>query len=414
MPGVDIETVTLDEKIDHPLDAVLARVDRSKTGPVMIVGLERAVPSNATEHPVLAALNLSRPDWVNELPRPLVFWVPDYLLGMMGREAPDFLDWRSDTLFFPDSLGEDLLSLDSNVWLSEASLSMSEVRRRARIEELSSRIALGGDSQDPVILAARAEWLAELGQHFMLLNEWPAARESLLRSLEIERKLERREEIAYIMGDIATLDLELGEMKKAEDGFKEAISASRKIGSRRSEVISLAHLALLKFRTGHFEEAEQFCRKALNIAESLGINDIESSLYNLMLTIRLGQGDIPAARSVAEKVLSMLPQGDTSLIRSDLLRNLGTLSSLAGDLARAKKYYEEAVAITRLMGDRQGLAHSLVNLGILHLRSERMKDAEGPLRQARDLYDQLKDTAGIERADKLLRQLSPSAPSFHQ
>ena len=30
--------------------------------------------------------------------QPVVFWVADYLVGLLGREAPDFFDWRSDTL----------------------------------------------------------------------------------------------------------------------------------------------------------------------------------------------------------------------------------------------------------------------------------------------------------------------------
>ncbi|HEV7515230.1 MAG TPA: hypothetical protein VGR07_02915, partial [Thermoanaerobaculia bacterium] len=82
----------LDEHTTLPLDEILAQVSSEAQGPVMVLGLEWSCPSDATYHPVLERLNLSRPRWPIELPRPVVFWVPEYMLGLLGREAPDFLD----------------------------------------------------------------------------------------------------------------------------------------------------------------------------------------------------------------------------------------------------------------------------------------------------------------------------------
>jgi tetratricopeptide (TPR) repeat protein len=409
MPGVDIETVALDENTDHPLDAVLAQLDRGKTGPVMIVGLERSVPSDASEHPVLDALNLSRPDWVSELPRPLVFWVPDYLLGLIGREAPDFLDWRSDTLFFPEVPGEELVSLDSNIWLGEMNRLMPEAQRRSRIEELKSRLTHGCNYEDQVILAARADWLVELGRHLYSLDEWSAARESYLEAFGIEQELGRQDKIAGLIGNIAALDVSAGELERAEDGYRRALAIQENSKDRRGQIFTLGGLTELKLRAGLFEVAEELCLKALELANDSDNGDALSYLYTLLVKIKLNQHDLRAAREAAEKALATTQETASGLRNSNLMSTLGVLLFLEGDFARARQLMEEAESIARLLGDRTGLAGSLFLLGVILFQNEQLAEAESTVRQARELYEQVKNEAGKRRADEFLRQLSPPA-----
>ena len=105
MPGVTLQTIPLDEKTTDPLAEIERQTDSAGTGPIMLVGLENAVSSSAGDHPVLRTLNLRREEWARKVPHPVVLWIPAYVLGLLGRAAPDFLDCRRDTLHF-DPLAE--------------------------------------------------------------------------------------------------------------------------------------------------------------------------------------------------------------------------------------------------------------------------------------------------------------------
>lgn len=405
MPGVEIETVTLDENIGHPLDAVLAQVDRSKTGPVMIVGLERSNPSAAKERPVLYALNMSRPEWPKELPRPLVFWVPEYLLGLMGREAPDFLDWRSDTLFFRETLGEDFAPLSSELWHNGWNQSMPERQRRRRIEELRARLATHVKKDDPVILAACADWAMELGNHLYRLSEWDAARESFASALDLEQKLGRAEKVADILNTLGVIDEVSGRKDVAEEELIAALKIHETSENKRGQINALANLANLYLHSGHLTLAMEYSQEALSLAQIAAIRDVLPTLYTLQLNIQLMAGDTRSAREVAEKAASATEATGSLLRHSELLHTLGVLSSLEGDWEKAEQQYQQALEIARQLGNKHGAAESVFNLGLLNLKRERAVAARAALTEAEQLFREVGDLAGAERAAARLRDL---------
>lgn len=409
MPGVEIETVTLDEEIGHPLDAVLERVDRSKTGPLMIVGLERSNPSSAKERPILYALNMSRPEWPKKLPRPIVFWVPEYLLGLMGREAPDFLDWRSDTLFFPDSTAEDFLLLRSEVWLSELSESMSEGQRRARIKELKSRLASHSEVDDPVIMAAQASWYKELGILLYRMGELSGARESYLMALEIERKLRREDRVADLLGNLGLIDYALGKVGDAENRLLEALRIHRRLRKRYGEATGLTNLASIQLESGRIESAEQYVHQAMEVARESGFSQVMPLLHNMIFGLAVARRD-PTALKLGEEALSEASKAGLLSTRAEILHNLGLLFSLEGDLNRAEQCYREALEISRMLGMRVDSAKALLSIGALQILREDNVAAREALKEAERLSLEIGAQPTAQKAEALLAILDASAP----
>src|SRR5215212_7288303 len=62
---------------------------------IFVHGLERSIPSREAYPPLLSALNLKRELFRQEVPHPLLLWLPDYALTALARKAPDFWAWRS-------------------------------------------------------------------------------------------------------------------------------------------------------------------------------------------------------------------------------------------------------------------------------------------------------------------------------
>jgi len=92
-----------------PLNEVLSQTHESQ-GPVF-VDLEQAATRDLDSHPMLRSLNAQRSDWQRRLRQPVALGLPECGLPLMAREAPDFLDWRSDTIVIPELTEHELASM---------------------------------------------------------------------------------------------------------------------------------------------------------------------------------------------------------------------------------------------------------------------------------------------------------------
>ena len=275
MPGSKIATVELDEETSSPLEEVVRQVGEGDGGPVMVVGLEKSCPSKASEQPVLRALNLSRPEWPRKLPRPVVLWAPEYLLKLLAQEAPDFLDWRSDTLYFAEPKPEELRPLDSRLWEGAAGGSMPLAERQERIKELRSRLASLTKDRDPVAQEAQQEWLLELVEHLMLLGETEAAEDELQKAEQLlagwkktgAAQLYAEAILALGRGRLSKLKCEVEEAAKAFEGARIAFEA---LEEERGQAVAMGEVARLKAQAGNSEEALQLHQERMEIFERLG------------------------------------------------------------------------------------------------------------------------------------------------
>ena len=88
------------------------------------------------------------------------------------------------------------------------------------------------------------------------------------------------------------------------------------------------------------------------------------------------QGDYSSARSLYEQSLAIRRElGDKRGIARSLL-NLGLVAYCQGDYSSARSLLEQSLAIQRELGDKRGIALSLLNLGAVSLK-------EGDLAAAR-------------------------------
>jgi tetratricopeptide (TPR) repeat protein len=407
MPGVEIETVTLDENIGHPLDAVLGRVDRSKRGPLMIVGLEKSNPSSAKERPVLYALNMSRPEWPKELPRPIVFWVPEYMLGLMGREAPDFLDWRSDTLFFPEHLGDEVIPLASSLWAGGKESSLSEQRRRARISELQARLAGLSPTEDKVIQGAVADWHNELGNHHFTLGELQQAESHYLQALQAFESLGEEEAIAGVRMNLANIYSRWGEFARAGQELDGARLLYEALKNPRGVAAALGNLASLALLRGSSEDAERFSHDAIALSEELEDDEEISFNYVRLSTAARYRGDLQEAERYLRKALEISGERNKQML-AGIFQNLGIVFLGKGDLAEAAQFLEKAFAIAEELGDREAVADIYVSLGVIALTREGGAAAERFWQAAHDLYAQAGMTPKLEALRRMMESAVPS------
>ncbi|MDR3635843.1 MAG: tetratricopeptide repeat protein [Isosphaeraceae bacterium] len=397
MPQTGLTVVHVRADTIDVLDEVVRQADPNAEGPVMLVDLEKAVPSVVRNHAVLQALNLQRPEWPVKIQRPVVFWTPDYLLGLFGREAPDFFDWRSDTFFFPDLTEAELRPLLAEPWDGGGDGRLSEPERRARVHELRSRLASTSESDNPFVQATHARWLNELGNHLNLLGEFAEAEASFLRALEINESLGRREGIAIQYGNLGLIYAVRGDLAGAESMYRKSLEIDESLGHREGMAADYGNLGLIYRARGDLAGAESMYRKALEIYESLGRREGMANQYGNLGLIYRARGDLVGAESMHRKALEI----DESLGRREGMANqygnLGLIYAARGDLAGAESMHRKALEIDESLGRREGTAADYGNLGLVYRARGDLAVAESMFRKSLEIEESLGHREGMAR-----------------
>jgi tetratricopeptide (TPR) repeat protein len=334
MPGVEVEIVTFDADTADPLDEILTQAGEARN-PVMVFGLERAVPMGRDDAPILRTLNLERAEWPERLRRPVVFWIPEALLGPLGRSAPDFLDWRSDTIYFPSRSGvvdSELYAFESSLWRGGLDGRMPEADRHARIAELRSRMRTTPPGEDPVVEKHRGAWLHELGNHLFFF----------------------------------------GKLAAAEDCFRKSLAVAEKLGFRRGVASSCHHLGMVAQARESLGEAAEWCRRSLAILEEVGDDLAISASYNLLGAIAHRQS-LEEAMAWYEKARAVSEELGDRVGTAMAYHNLGIIAQGRGSLEEALDLYEKSLAIMEEFGNSFMLASTVSVIGILLLTLGRLE-----------------------------------------
>ena len=361
MPGSEIQTIELDHEVSDPLAAVIDRLQPDKKGAVMIVGLEHSCPSSEREHPVLHALNLGRPEWPRRLPRPVVLWIPEYLLGFLEKEAPDFLDWRSDTLFFLEDLESRRAIYPEPPEIDEQS--MTEQQRLSRLEELRARLIDQVAGEDPVALGGKSDWLLEAGEHLFSLGRLEEAEQAFRDSLEIEDRLGRHERAGVLLNRIAQIYEIQGRLMEAEDALRASIEKFQAVENVRALSTALHNLSAVQISLGKLDEAEKVLRGVLDIQEKLGDSAGTARSYHQLGIVAQDRGDYKEAEEAFRRSLELSESRGDLLGAAPSFAQLGRVAELRGDYKQAEQWYMLALEAFRKADMQPGVASVSSQLG---------------------------------------------------
>ena len=333
---------------------VLAHVKRENgivdRGPLFVVGLERIFDSGQRDA-FLGNLNLARSDWPEYAARPVVFWVPTWILGDLLRGAPDFFDWRSDTIFFPS---DRRVMRDLQHWITpdrtyagDGHLDVEE--RRRRVDELKSRLNLYEGSDDPSTLRVVGSWLDELGDHLYFMGKVDEAlRIRQEEELPLYERLGDMRSRAITLRKVADILSARGDPDEALRTLREdVLPAFERLGDVRARAITLGKVADILQARGDLDEALRIRQEEeLPVYELLG--DVRSRAVTLgnMAEIFSARRDLDnldeALRTLREDVLPVFERlGD---VRSLLVGR----ANLAVNHLRRNEAYDRAEAVRLL------------------------------------------------------------------
>jgi predicted ATPase/class 3 adenylate cyclase len=146
---------------------------------------------------------------------------------------------------------------------------------------------------------------------------------------------------------------------------------------------------------GHLAEGREWCVRVLGKAGAEDRTHERAKALNAAGVLAYYQGDYLAARGRHEESLAIKRElGDRSGVASSLL-NLGNVVHGQGDFASARALLEESLAIRRELGDRGGIAWSLNNLGNVTLDQGDFASARALLEECLAFFRELGDRWNI-------------------
>ncbi len=246
MPAVTLHRVELAGTDDDALDAVVKVLENGSPGPVMVVGTERALADDAHAQRLLSGLNLRRAEWPARVPHPVIFWLPRRFLGLLTIGAPDFFDWRSDTIEFPELSSDDVRPLAHRDWKFGVDPRFSAQEREERLRELKARIAASRGSDDENVVRNCLEWWDEVAELELVrggIDE--ALRIRTEEQLPVFERLGDVREKAITQGQIADILQARGQLDEAlRIRTEEQLPVFERLGDVRSLLVCRANIAL--------------------------------------------------------------------------------------------------------------------------------------------------------------------------
>jgi tetratricopeptide (TPR) repeat protein len=367
VPG--IEVVELEPGVEEPLAAVVERAEPEASGPLMVLGLERSLSTDEETAPVLRVLNMQRERWPEALRRPVVLWVPDFFLALLGRSAPDFLDWRSGTFFFGEEEGDGahnaLRSMDAAAWKGGLDEGLPESDRRRRIEELRSRLASTAETSDRVVRGARTRWLHEFGIHLWRLGEWKEAEGRFREAAALAEELDDPAARAATYHQLGILAQERGDYDDALEWNRKSLAIKEERGDRARMAISYHQLGRIAEERGDYDDALDWYRKSLAILEQIGDRARMAISYHQLGMIAQRRGDYEEAVDWYRRSFAIFEGLDNRAGMASSYHQLGMIAEQRGAYDDALDWYRKSLAIAEEIGNRAGMAPTLSQIGVL-------------------------------------------------
>ena len=241
-PALNIRRIDLEADAEDTLEVVSGKLGGTAGEAIMVTGLWRAFDRPEQRDRLLDTLNLRRGEWPGRVPLPVVFWIPRAHLGPLLRGAPDFFDWRSDTLEFPTHIDESVFRrLGERQWSFGVDPRLSAADQRDRVLELRSRLARSEGTDSEAIERSRLRWWDELAELLAFRGDLDEAlRIRTEEQLPVFERLGAMRDLAIARTNTAILEIARdhpGDRLRARQHLVVALEEARKLGIPEAGVI---------------------------------------------------------------------------------------------------------------------------------------------------------------------------------
>lgn len=193
------------------------------------------------------------------------------------------------------------------------------------------------------------------------------------RSLLIWRQLNDRYWVAFSLNMLGLIHKDLGAHQKALDYYNQALSLRRAIGDRRGEAATLENIGEVYNSTRQKDLALDFFKQALAIHHATGNRILECELLNYVGNINTAPADLQKALEFYNAALPICRGLGDRVATASVLNNLGRTYFLLKERDKVPGYYLESLSLNEAGGDDGHQIVFLTNAGDFYMDLDKHK-----------------------------------------
>ncbi|NJK67188.1 MAG: tetratricopeptide repeat protein [Microcoleus sp. SU_5_3] len=233
--------------------------------------------------------------------------------------------------------------------------------------------------------------LNNLGKVYSAQGEYQKAVDSIEEAREIFHRINDALGEFLSLQDLIDTDSARGEHQKNIERYKSLLTLYRQFGDRLQEGNTLNKLGSTYQKIGQYQDAVEPHLQALKIFQELDDKQGQAVSWHRL-------GDAYEAFGRHQEAIDAHQQAfqlnDNRLEQAHTLCGLGWDLLSSGESEKAIETYEQAIAIFRELGDRQGEANALNGLGVANANLGNYPQAESYYREALNIHREFKNCDG--------------------
>ncbi len=234
-----------------------------------------------------------------------------------------------------------------------------------------------------------SECLNNIGVCYYLNRKYIQAINSYEDALEVDRKMNNKENIATRLNNIGLVYKKLGYYDKAIDYYLEALKLDEEQKNDTNIAIQLNNIGIIYDQWGKFDKAIEYYIRSLRIKEKLANKKgVAISLNNIGMVYN-SWGKYEQAIKNFEEALVIIKELNDTGERATLLNNLGLTYYELEKYDTAINYYQRALKIDKSLGKKDQVATHYNNIALVYLKKRKFVEADHYLDLALEIYRQL-------------------------
>ena len=205
-----------------------------------------------------------------------------------------------------------------------------------------------------------------LGTLFDNLSHDQKADEAFQNALSYFEKSGNKEEMGFVLNNIAKAKNFLNETEQSIAFSQRAIQVSQQISDLITESGAYYNLGNSYYNQNNFEKALEYHKKSLEIRQKQGDIKLIGSSLNRLGTLAYSKQDFKLAEDYYRQVLDIRRKENDKRGAGIVLNNLGNTNNQLGNVDKAISYYKEAYEIFKELDYKQGIASTLNGMGVIY------------------------------------------------
>ncbi len=197
----------------------------------------------------------------------------------------------------------------------------------------------------PLLDSQKQSWLLDALAHAYSASGYPQRAVDLLRSsIDIDRKLGDKQNLATALWNLAVQQQVLGKLLEAEQSLLGCIAVCNEIDDTYNMAKAHQYFALQCAYQGMFEDASHHLDAAMSLFKKLGSTAPESSIWAYRTLCQLLEGEISSALKSAQRTreLAELWHHERDMIRAQWVLGLAWIYSAPQEPQRSSAMLQEA------------------------------------------------------------------------